>query len=719
MRVSILGAGPAGLYLAILLKKADPAHEINVVERNAPDATFGWGVVFSDETLGALRDADYQTYIEITDTFARWDRIDIHVRGRVLRSRGHSFSAIRRTLLLEILQRRCRELGVQLRFGTEVDDVGALGADADLIVGADGVNSLIRRANQEAFGAQVQPQGCKFAWFGTDLVFDAFTFIFRQTEHGLFQVHAYPFDEDASTFIVECPEPTWRAAGLDRMSEEESLAFCEDLFAEELNGHQLLSNRSLWLSFLRVRNESWHHGNVVLLGDAAHTAHFTIGSGTKLAMEDAVALANAFVRHREIESALADFELERQPVVERFQEAADDSAAWFERVGRSTHLAPIQFAFRLLTRSGRITHANLALRDPAFVRVLDAWFAGAAATARGWPDGHRAAIAPAPMFAPLRAGDLTLPNRVVRAPAHIDELAEAARSGAGLVLTPFVAVTPEGRISPDTPVVEDDGWAATVDDVHGAGALIGLQLGHAGRRGATRTRAEGVDVPLREGAWPLLAASAIPYGPFSATPAAMEADDLARVREAFATGAARAADAGFDLMELNFAHGYLVAGFLSPLTNRREDAYGGDLEGRLRFPIQVLEAVREVWPAGRPLAVRLSVADWARRGTTIEDGIAIARAMHEHGADLIHTVAGQTVIEGRPEYRRGFLTALSERVRTEARVATLVGGWLTTPDQLDTIIAAAQADLCVLELQASDLEPQVEAEPEQPVAAVA
>jgi anthraniloyl-CoA monooxygenase len=709
MRVAILGAGPAGLYLAILLKRADRSHEIEVVERNAPNATFGWGVVFSEETLSALRDADYQTYIEITDTFARWDTIDIRFRGRVLRSRGHSFSAIRRTLLLEILQRRCRELEVELRFGVEVDDPQAFGAGADLVVGADGVNSLLRRANEDAFGARVEPEGCRFVWFGTDLVFDAFTFIFRQTEHGLFQVHGYPFDDHTSTFIVECPEATWRGAGLDAMGEEESLAYCEDLFAEDLGGHRLLSNRSLWLRFLRVRNESWHDGNTVLLGDAAHTAHFTIGSGTKLAMEDAVALANAFVRHREIEPALVDFERERQPVVERFQEAAGDSAAWFERVGRSTHLEPIQFAFRLLTRSGRITHANLALRDPAFVRVLDAWFAGAAANEQR--DGRRAAIAPAPMFAPLRAGGLTLPNRVVRVPATVDGLAAAARSGAGLVLTPFAAVAPDGRIAPDTPVADEDGWPTAVDDAHAAGARIGLRLGHAGRRGATRPRAEGADVPLRDGAWPLLAASAIPYGPFSATPKAMDADDLARVRDAFAAGAARAAEAGFDVLELDFAHGYLVAGFLSPLTNRREDEYGGDLDGRLRFPLEVLEAVRAAWPAERLLGVRLSVTDWARRGTTVDDGIAIARAMHEHGAELIHVVAGQTIIEGRPEYRRGFLTALSERVRTEARVPTLVGGWLTTPDQVDTIVAAAQADLAVLELEETDLERQVEAAP--------
>jgi anthraniloyl-CoA monooxygenase len=724
MKVSILGAGPAGLYLGILLAKADPPHQVEIVERNAPDATFGWGVVFSEEALGALRDADYRTYIEIADTFARWDTIDIRYRGRRLRSRGHTFSAIGRRLLLEILQRRCRELDVDLRYDLEIEQPATFGREADLVVGADGVNSIVRRAHQDAFGTDLAAEGCRFAWFGTDLVLDAFTFAFRATEHGLFQAHAYPFDEQASTFIVECPEAVWRRAGLDEMSEGESIAFCEDVFAEELAGHRLLSNRSIWMSFMKVRNESWHHGNVVLLGDAAHTAHFTIGSGTKLAMEDAIALANAFVRHRDVEAALVDYELERQPVVERFQEAASESAAYFERVSRTTHLEPIQFAFNLLTRSGRISHTNLALRDPGFVRVLDAWFAGAA----GRGDGPNAAIAPPPMFAPLRAGGLMLPNRVVRALGGSAPEAgargagpgmsalgggelDAGASGAGLVLSGLVAVSPEGRVTPETPLLEgDESWARAVGRVHAEGALVGLQLGHAGRRGATRPHAEGIDLPLRSGAWPLLSASAISYGPLSAVPRGMDEDDMARVRDDFAAAAARAAAAGFDVLELNFAHGYLVASFISPLSNRRDDRYGGSPEGRLRFPLEVLDAVRGAWPEERLLAVRLSVSDWARRGLTLDEGIEVARAMAEHGAQLVHTVAGQTVIGGEPRYRRGYLTALSTRVRTEARVPTLVGGWLTTPDEVHTIVAAGRGDLCILELEETGLEREVTAE---------
>jgi anthraniloyl-CoA monooxygenase len=672
MRVSIVGGGPAGLYLAILLKKADAGIDARVVERNPPDATFGWGVVFSEETLGALRDADHETYLAITDTFARWDRVDIRYRGRVLRSRGHSFSAIARKRLLEILQQRCFSLGVDLTFGSEVDGVPE---GADLVVGADGVNSVVRGAHERELGTSIEPEGGKYVWFGTDLVFDAFTFIFRETEHGLFQVHAYPFDERTSTFIVECPESTWRRAGLDRLGEEESLAFCEQLFARDLRGHELLSNRSLWLSFPKIMNDVWHHGRIVLLGDAAHTAHFSIGSGTKLAMEDAIALRDALVRRAwDVEAALVDYELERQPVVERTQQAASESAAYFGRVGGYLELEPIQFAFNLLTRSGRISHASLAVRDPAFTRALDAWFTNSDAV-----------VAPPPLFAPLTLGDLTLENRAVVRP-------DTSPAGAGLALSGFVAVSPEGRITPGTPTIQD--WTP-------AARPVCLQLGHAGRRGACRPRSYGVDVPLLDG-WELVSASPLPYGPFSAVPRELDEDGMTAIREDFVAAATRAAELDVDILELDCAHGYLLASFLSPLSNQRTDAYGED---RLRFPLEVLDAVRRAW--GGVLAVRLSVTDWARRGLSVEDGVAIARVFVEHGCDLVHTVAGQTVAEDRPEYRRGFLTALSDRVRAGAGVPTLVGGHLTTLDDVNTIVGAGRGDLCILDLPPSDLESEL------------
>ena len=678
MRVTVVGGGPAGLYLAILLRKADPSVEVDVLERNAPDATFGWGVVFSEHTLGALRDADLESYLAITDTFARWDRVDIRHGGRVVTSRGHSFSAIARKRLLEILQERCLSLGADLRFHREVD---AVPEDADLVVGADGVNSLVRRTRERDFGTRVAPEGCKYVWFGTPLVFDAFTFIFRETEQGLFQVHAYPFDERTSTFIIECREDTWRHAGLDELDEDESLAFCERLFARDLEGQELLSNRSLWSSFPKVTNSAWHRGRVVLLGDAAHTAHFSIGSGTKLAMEDAIALRDALAsRSWDLDAALVDYELARRPVVERTQEAASESAAFFTRVAAYAGYDPIQFAFNLLTRSGRITHARLTVRDPAFTRSLDAWFSGAGM-----------GVAPPPVFAPFRIGGLELGNRIVA------RAGSEAASGAGLLLSGFVAVSATGRISPDTPTVDD--WTPERRPVL-------LQLGHAGRRGACVSRTVGVDLPLQDG-WDVVSASPLPYGPYSAVPRELDAAGLGAIREEFVAAARRAGELGVEILELDFAHGYLVGSFLSPLTNRRGDEYGRE---RLRYPLEILEAVRAIWDG--PLSVCLSVTDWARGGLAADEGVAVARALASHGCDLVHTVAGQTVHHDRPQYRRGFLTDLADRVRAEARVPTLVGGHLTTLDDVNTVVGAGRADLCILDLPPS----AVEAEATSPIA---
>jgi anthraniloyl-CoA monooxygenase len=691
VRYAVIGGGPSGLYFALLAKKANPSDEVMVVERNPSDATFGWGVVFSEETLGALRDADYETYTEIGESFARWNAIDIYYRDTMVRSRGHVFTGISRKVLLNILQRRCRALGVRLEFEREVRDLREF-EGADLIVGADGINGLVRRSYGEFFKPQVVVHPTKYVWFGSDLPLDAFTFIFRPNDDGLFQVHAYPFDARTCTFIVECPEDAWRRAGLESATEAQSIAYCETLFQPELRGRRLMSNRSLWVNFLTLRQESWHHGNIVLLGDAAHTAHFSIGSGTKLAMEDSITLVDALRRHRELPAALTDYEMERQPVVERFQEAALESSTYFEHVSRYAHFDPRQFAFNLLTRSRRITYVNLTQRDPELVRTVDSWFAAAAA---GSPDGALR-LSPPPMFTPFRIRELTIPNRVVMAAGP--NLESAAQLGAGLVISEFVSVSDDGRITPETPVIDraqQDKLRSAVERLHQAGSCVALQLGHAGRRGSMRPRSQGVDRPLRQAGWKLMAPSPIAYTPHSALPKEMTARDIAHRVALFAAAAQAAAGCWVDALELNFAHGYLLAGFISPLTNRRSDAYGGSLENRLRFPLEVLDAVRATWE--RPLLVRISASDWSEGGMTLDESVSIAGALKAHGCDLIHVVMGQTVWESRPDYQRLFGVPASDRIRNEASIPTIAAGNITTSDDVNTILAAGRGDLCELD----------------------
>jgi anthraniloyl-CoA monooxygenase len=704
MRIVTVGGGPAGLYFSLLMKTADPSHEVTVLERNAPDATFGWGVVFSDETLGALRDADRPSYDEFAETFARWNAIDVVYRDERVRSRGHVFTAIARRRLLNILQRRCSELGVELRFEQEADDVSVLAREADLVAAADGVNSRTRERGSDAFGPALDVHRTKYIWFGTDLLFRAFTFAFRETEHGMFQVHGYPFDAETSTFIVETPEAVWRRAGLEGASEADSIAFCQELFADELGGHHLMSNRSMWINFVTVRCESWHDGNVVLLGDAAHTAHFTIGSGTKLAMEDAVSLAEQLQRHRgDVGAAVVDYEMERQPVIERFQQAALESSRYFENVRRYASFDPLRFAFNLLTRSGRITHLELEKRDPAFVARVDGAFTGTPATMTASP----------PVLAPLDLRGYKLTNRVASSlrweegdgdvpadPAVAEAFRAAVGTGAGLVLTDFVSVSAEGRFTPGTPSLGADdaveGWAHAVRAAHESGpALVAARLGHAGPRAATRCRREGVDRPLPAGtAWPTLSASPVPYGPRSAVPRALGSPDVDRIVGAFTGAADRAAAAGFDAVEVDMAHGNLLAAFLSPLTNRRDDDLGGSLEGRALFLLRVLDAVRARWD--RPLIVAYSVTDWQRGGLPQDESVAFARMLVEHGADAIHVQAGQTTWRSRPEYGRLFLVPFSDVIRNEAAVPTIVGGAISTRDEANTILAAGRADLCVV-----------------------
>lgn len=744
MKVVIIGGGPAGLYSGLLLKKADPAHDITIIERNPSDATYGWGVVFSDRTLTSFREADYPTYVAITDNFVIWDAIDVHYRGELTRCGGHVFAGLRRTRLLDILQRRCEEQGIKLQFNREVTDLSELG-DYDLLIGADGVNSVVRDTFVDAFKPNLQEGKAKYIWLGTRRVFDSFTFIFRENEHGLFQAHVYPFDGHTSTFIVECDELTWQRASLDQVDEADSIAYCEQIFAKELHGHGLMSNNSRWINFITVRNKTWRHGNVVLLGDAAHTAHFSIGSGTKIAMEDAIALANGFEQHDDLESALNHYELERRPRVEALQEAADASRIYFENVRRYLHLEPMQFTFHLLTRSTRISYDNLRLRDPYFVDTVDRWFAATAVDRQSEPgnpsavlrtgDGKRekgkkegftsaplplrspTLVAPPPLLTPLRLREMTLPNRVVFAPtstysaedgipndAHMRQLVHRASGGAALVMTEPTAVSPEGQITPACiGMYRDDhvvAWTKIVDFIHANSASkVALQLNHAGRRGSTRPRTEGLDRPLRTGNWPLIAASPLPYMAQSQTPKEMDRDDMDQVRDDFVRAAEMAEEAGFDTLQLHFAHGYLLASFISPLTNQRDDEYGGSLENRMRFPLEVFDAVHAVWPEEKPISVAITATDWHRRGSDLDDGAAVAGMLRNHGCDLIQTLAGQTTAYARPTYDPGFLIPYSDWVRNESGVPTMVGGHLTTTDQINTAVAAGRADLCIMEIR--------------------
>ena len=721
MRVLCIGGGPAGLYLAVLLKKADPRHVVRVVERNRPYDTFGWGVVFSDQTLDNLAAADPETARDIADSFNHWDDIDVHFRGRTIRSGGHGFCGIGRKRLLNILQARCEALGVELTFEDDVTDDVAAARDfhADVVIASDGLNSRVRTRYAATFQPDIDLRRCRFVWLGTKKRFPAFTFAFAQTPHGWFQAHAYQYDGDTSTFIVETPEETWRAAGLEAMSQEEGVAFCERLFAEYLDGHALMSNAShlrgsaIWIRFPRVVCRKWVHWNeidgkrvpVILVGDAAHTAHFSVGSGTKLALEDAIALARALSDSGALPAALATYEAERSLEVLKIQNAARNSTEWFEHVERYAAFEAEQFAYSLLTRSQRISHENLRLRDHAFVTGMESWFAG-----RGGGD-HPGVP---PMFTPFTLRGVTLPNRVVVSPMaqyscrdgtpddyYLVHLGSRAHGGAGLLFTEMVCVAPDARITPGCAGLylpdHVTAWRRIVDYVHArTAAKIALQLGHAGPKGSTQLGWQASDEPLPAGNWPLLAPSAIPYGPTNQVPRAMNRADMDRVKEEFVRAARGGADAGFDWLELHCAHGYLLSAFICPLTNRRDDEYGGSLENRCRYPLEVFLAMRAVWPADKPMSVRISAHDWAPGGNTPDDAVAIARLFKAAGADLIDVSSGQTTRQAQPVYGRMYQTPFADRVRNETGIATMAVGAIFEPDHVNSILMAGRADLCAL-----------------------
>jgi len=713
VRIAVVGGGPGGLYFAALAKQLDPRHEVTVWERNAPDDTFGFGVVFSDETLGGIEHADTEIFQAMRREFARWDDIDVHYRGTVLTSGGHGFAAMSRKRLLGILQARCAALGVSVRFRAEAPDVVRLSETPDLVVAADGVNSAVRARFAATFAPSLETRRCRYIWLGTDLVFDAFKFHILDTPAGVMQLHGYPYGRDASTFILELHEDVWRRAGFRAPeglapgeSDERSIGLIRSLCAEVLGGHRVFANNSRWTSFTTVRCENWHHGNVVLLGDAAHTAHFSIGSGTKLAMEDALALAACLHERPGVAEALTAYEDERRPVVASTQRAAQASLEWFENIGQYTGQDPHQFAFNIVTRSRRVTYDNLRLRDPEFVAEVDRWFAA------GQPGGD---VRP-PMFQPFRLGGLELANRVVVSPMdmysardgvpgdfHLVHLGGKALGGAGLVMTEMVCVSPEGRITPGCTGMytaeHESSWRRIVDFVHDrTDAKIGLQLGHSGRKGSTRLMWEGIDQPLPSGNWEVCGPSPIPYSAVNQTPRELTPARMEEIKEQFVSSARAGLRAGFDLLELHCAHGYLLSSFLSPLTNRRTDAYGGSLAARLRYPLEVFDAVREVWPG--PLTVRISATDWYDGGIGADDAVEIARAFAEHGAAGIDVSTGQVVSEEAPEFGRSYQTPYADRIRNEIGrkygVAVIAVGAISSYDDVNSIILAGRADLCAL-----------------------
>jgi anthraniloyl-CoA monooxygenase len=708
MNIACIGGGAGGLYFAISAKLRNPAHEIDVYERNRPDDTFGWGVVFSDQTLWRLKDNDPVSADRMFAAFHHWDDIDIHFKGECIRTTGHGFAGLSRKRMLLLLQERARELGVRLHFQTEIDSVKDVG-ERDLVIASDGINSKIRKGLESRFQPEIEIRANKFVWLGTHKIFDAFTFIFEETEHGWVQVHAYRFDDETSTFIVETTAEAFRGLGIDRMSKEQSNRFLETLFARYLDGHQLMDNAahlrgSAWLHFPRVSNKSWHAGNVVLLGDSAHTAHFSIGSGTKLALEDGIELAERIERHPEIEEALGAYEESRRSDVLRLQSAARNSTEWFEHVSRYTHLEPPQFAYSLLTRSQRVSHENLKKRDPKWMADYESWFSRRAGADRSVP----------PMFTPFRLRELELANRVAVSPMcmysavngtpsdfHLVHLGSRAMGGAALVFTEMTDVAEDGRISPGCAgmYLEEHvpAWKRIVDFVHQwSRAALGMQLGHAGPKGSTKLEWEGANEPLDEGNWPVIGPSAIPFSPENQVPREMERADMDRVLGEFERATRMANEAGFDLLEIHAAHGYLLSAFLTPLSNRRTDAYGGSLPHRLRFPLEVVAACRALWPKAKPLSVRISATDWVDGGVDGDEAVEIARALKAEGVDIINVSAGQTSPKARPIYGRMFQTPYSDRIRNEASIPTLAVGNIFEPDQVNGIIAAGRADLCCL-----------------------
>ncbi|TRZ90783.1 MAG: bifunctional salicylyl-CoA 5-hydroxylase/oxidoreductase [Rhodocyclaceae bacterium] len=717
MRIVCLGGGPAGLYFSILMKKADPACDITVIERNQADSTFGWGIVFSDKTMDGFRQDDPQVVEEIERNFHHWDDVDVFFKDRRIVSGGHGFCGIGRLKLLQIFQARAKELGVNLKFETEFKDPDDYSREYDLVIGSDGVNSTTRTRYESHFNPRIDVRKNRFSWLGARKKLNAFTFAFKETPWGWFNLHAYQFNEEWATFIVETPEETWLKAGIDKMDADQSIAFCEELFAGMLDGSRLISNArhlrgsAAWLKFNRVLCERWFKDNIVLLGDAAHTAHFSIGSGTKLAMEDAAALVRVLnSTDGDVPTRLARYQAEREVEALKLQSAARNRMTWFEEVDRYVDMEPDQFAFALLTGSQRVGHANQKLRDQVYTDGFDRWFAEKC----GAPALPGATPVP-PMFTPFKLRGMTLANRVVVSPMcmysaaegipgefHLVHYGSRGLGGAALIVTEMTCVSADARITPGCTGIWSDeqqaAWKRIVDFIHANGtAKVSLQIGHAGRKGSTRLAWDAIDMPLQSGGWPLLAPSPLPYiNATSHVPKAMDRADMDRIKVEFVAATRRAASADFDMVEFHAAHGYLMSSFISPLTNQRRDEYGGSLESRCRYPLEVFRAMREVWPADKPMSVRISAHDWVPGGIAPDDSVAVAKLFKDAGADIIHVSSGQVSKDEAPVYGRMFQVPFSDQIRNELDVPTIAVGNIFEADHVNTIIASGRADLCAL-----------------------
>lgn len=712
MKIACLGGGPAGLYFAISMKLKNEACEIDVYERNRADDTFGWGVVLSDETLANLNDNDPVSSEEIRKNFAYWDDLAVMFKGERLMSSGHGFCGIGRKKMLLILQDRARELGINLHYETEIEDIEGLRRRVDLLVACDGINSRTRTLYEDYFKPELDVRACKFVWLGTRQKFDdAFTFIFEETGHGWIWAHAYQFDDDTATFIVECNEETWQAYGFGGMSQQESIEVCQEIFKNHLGGHELMTNAghirgSAWLNFTRVTCEKWYHENVVLLGDSSATAHFSIGSGTKLAVESAISLTKYLCESDSMEDAFIKYQEERRQDVLRLQSAARNSTEWFEHIERYLHLDPVQFNYSLLTRSQRISHENLRLRDPDWLQSAERWFQAAS----GAKNNSRP-----PMFAPFKLRDMSLKNRIVVSPMaqykavdgtptdwHFSHYAERAKGGAGLVTVEMTCISADARITPGcTGLYKEEheaAWRRLTDFVHAeTEAKISCQIGHAGRKGSTQLGWEEMEAPLKEGNWDLVSASPIAWSERNQVPREMTREDMERVCAEFAAAAEMANRAGFDMIELHAAHGYLLSSFISPVSNHRTDEYGGALENRLRYPIEVFNNIRAVWPDEKPISVRISATDWlGDAGVDADEGVEIARSFSAAGADVIDVSAGQTSTQAKPVYGRMFQTPLSDRIKNEAGLSTMTVGNIYETDHVNSILMAGRADLVCL-----------------------